>query len=296
MWTLYEPVHAVTYFAAEARQAYEAAGLRGYWRGYFAGRAAPLGPVGAAPVVAVFFNFAPAMVVRALPDVWERATPAETLAARLAGATDALARLTAGIPAGTVEAAADLLTEAVGRLDPAGRALGAANAALPVPGDPLARLWQAATALREHRGDGHVAALLAAGLGGCEPLVWRAATDLGREVLQSNRGWSDGEWDAAARRLFERGWLDEDGTPTATGVAAYERIEDVTDDLAAAAWTGVDPERAVVLLAPITDACRSVLPPSNPIGLPLPRRHGTGGGPDPAGAQRTPRGSGTNGH
>ena len=44
MWTLFEPIHAVTYFAPEARGAYEEAGLRGFWRGYFAGRAAPLGP------------------------------------------------------------------------------------------------------------------------------------------------------------------------------------------------------------------------------------------------------------
>lgn len=275
---LYEPVHAVTYFAPEARQAYEAAGLRGYWRGYFAGRAAPLGPVGAAPVVAVFFNFAPAMVARALPDVWQRATTAETLAARLTGATDALARLTAGIPAATVELAADLLTEVVGRLDPAGRVLGAANAALPEPREPLARLWQAATTLREHRGDGHVAALVAAGLGGCEPLVWRAATDLGREVLQPNRGWSDSEWDAATRRLVERGWLDGDGTATASGVAAYERIEDVTDDVAATAWDGVDPEVATALLTPIAYACRAALPPANPIGLPATDGNDVGGG------------------
>lgn len=284
MWTLFEPVHAVTYFTAEARQAYEAAGLRGYWRGYFAGRAAPLGPVGAAPAVAVFFNFAPAMVARALPDVWQRATVAETLVARLAGATDALARLTAGIPVGTVEAAADLLEEAVHRLDSAGRVLGAANAALPVPQDPLGRLWQAATTLREHRGDGHVAALVTAGLGGCEPLVWRAATDLGREVLQPNRGWSDDEWNAATRRLVERGWLAEDGTPTATGVAAYEWIESVTDDVAAAAWTGVDPADAAALLTPIAHACRAALPPVSPIGLPEPGGHDTGGGPDGAGA------------
>src|SRR2546423_1518951 len=50
MWTLYEPIHAITYFAAEARAEFEQAGLRGFWRGYFAGRAAPLGalvPVGA---------------------------------------------------------------------------------------------------------------------------------------------------------------------------------------------------------------------------------------------------------
>ncbi|MEV4627355.1 hypothetical protein AB0J90_13795 [Micromonospora sp. NPDC049523] len=296
MWTLYEPLHAVTYFAPEARRAYEAAGLRGYWRGYFAGRAAPLGPVGAAPVVAAFFNFAPVMVARALPDIWQRASAAEAVTARLAGATDALARLTRGIPAGTVEVAADLLTEVVGRLDPAGRVLGAANAALPLPRDPLGRLWQAATTLREHRGDGHVAALVAAGLGGCEPLVWRATRDLGREVLQPNRGWSDEEWDAAAGRLVERGWLDENGTATTTGVAAYERIEAVTDDVAATAWTGVDTERVAALLAPIAHACRAALPPVNPIGLPAPGGHGSGDEPDAAGVEQTPGGSRTDRH
>ncbi|GAA4158806.1 hypothetical protein GCM10022251_34230 [Phytohabitans flavus] len=286
MWTLFEPVHAVTYFAAEARQAFEAVGLRGYWRGYFAGRTAPLGPVGAAPVIAVFFNFAPAMVARALPDVWERASPAQTLTARLAGATGALARLTDGIPTSAVGAAADLLTEAVSRLDLAGRPLGAANAALPVPRDPLARLWQAATTLREHRGDGHVGALVAAGLSGCEPLVWRAARDLGREVLQPNRGWTDEEWNAATGRLVERGWLDGHHTPTATGVAAYERIEDVTDNAAATAWTGVDPERASALLAPIAHACRAALPLANPIGLPAHGSDSTAARPDPGGTTR----------
>src|SRR5882672_322366 len=90
MWALFEPVHAVTYFAPRARAAFEEAGLRGFWRGYFAGRAAPLGAVDAAPVVAAFFGFAPAFVARAVPDVWQRATPAEVLAARLRGAVDSL--------------------------------------------------------------------------------------------------------------------------------------------------------------------------------------------------------------
>ncbi len=62
MWTLFEPVHVVSYFAAPAKGAFEQAGLRGFWRGYFAGRAAPIGPVGAAPVIAAFFSFAPSMV------------------------------------------------------------------------------------------------------------------------------------------------------------------------------------------------------------------------------------------
>ena len=90
MWTLFEPIHAVTYFAPEARSAYEQAGLRGFWRGYFAGRAAPLGAASAAVVTASFFNFAPAFVARAIPGVWELITPESALRVRLAGATEAL--------------------------------------------------------------------------------------------------------------------------------------------------------------------------------------------------------------
>jgi hypothetical protein len=96
MWTLFEPVHAVTYFAPEARSAFEAAGLRGFWRRYFAGRAAPLGPVSAAVVTASFYNFAPAMVSRAVPGVWELVWPAGALQARQDGAIAALRRLLAG--------------------------------------------------------------------------------------------------------------------------------------------------------------------------------------------------------
>src|ERR1039458_4781350 len=108
MWTLFEPVHAVTYFAPEARAAFEDAGLRGFWRGYFAGRGAPLGPAGAAVVGASFFNFSPAMAARAVPGIWELISPAEGLRGRLAGAFSALRPLLAGLAA-EMPAAADLL-------------------------------------------------------------------------------------------------------------------------------------------------------------------------------------------
>lgn len=110
MWTLFEPVHAVTYFAPEARSAYEQAGLRGFWRGYFAGRSAPLGAASAAVVTASFFNFAHGFVARAIPGVWELITPSGALQAREAGATEALRRLLKGREA-----------EAAGELTSAGR-------------------------------------------------------------------------------------------------------------------------------------------------------------------------------
>src|ERR1700722_13379795 len=95
MWTLFEPVHVVTYFAPEARQGFEEAGLRGFWRGYFAGRAAPIGAADAAPVIAAFFSFAPPFVRRALPAVWGMVTPEAARVARTAGAVAAIRRLVA---------------------------------------------------------------------------------------------------------------------------------------------------------------------------------------------------------
>jgi hypothetical protein len=274
MWTLFEPVHVVSYFSAEALSAFTAAGLRGFWRGYFAGRAAPLGRAGAAPVTASFFTFAPPMVARALPGVWDLITPEDALAVRSAGAVAALRRLL-GDRAARVGPAADLLLRAADGLDCSGRVLAAANAALPVNGDgePLTRLWQAATRLREHRGDGHFAALVAAGIDGCEALVLRSGQDLSREQLQPVRGWSDGDWDAAAGRLAARGWLDEDGRITPAGAAARQAVEDATDLAAARPWARLGAgatEELAALLGPIAAACATVLPVPNPVGVPAP--------------------------
>ncbi len=47
LWSRLEPIHVVTYFSPEARAELSAAGYKGFWMGYFAGRAAPMGPVGA---------------------------------------------------------------------------------------------------------------------------------------------------------------------------------------------------------------------------------------------------------
>ena len=267
MWTLFEPIHAVTYFCPEPRAAYEQVGLRGFWRGYFAGRAAPLGPVGPAPVVASFFGFAPQTVARALPDVWSRAEPTVALQARAAGARTALARLLATLE---VTDAAETLRRAAESVRIAGRPLAAANANLSWPDDPLETLWQAATVLREHRGDGHVAALTVAGLDGCESLVWRAAVDSDRQILQPARGWSDEEWDAAQRRLADRGWLDEEGRATAVAVTARDRIEAETDELAAGPWEALgagETARLAALLTPLAKAAGAEMLYPNPIGL-----------------------------
>jgi hypothetical protein len=314
MWTLFEPIHAVTYFTSEARSAYEQAGLRGFWRGYFAGRAAPLGAVGAPVVTASFFNFAPAFVARAIPGVWELIAPEEALRVRLAGATAALGRLLAGQEAGAA-GAAELLWRAIGELDVSGRVLAAANVALPPPGPGglppgpggpppgpggpppgpggLARLWQAATVLREHRGDGHFAALAAADVDGCEAVVLRCALDLRREDMQPVRGWTDEAWDSALARLAARGWVGADGMLTDAGLRAHAAVEDATDRAASRPWVRLGPEATAEIaaaLTPLARACAAVLPYPSPIGVPAPA--GAGGTGTAAGGTVTAGGAG----
>ena len=280
MWTLFEPIHAVIYFAPESRAAFEEAGLRGFWRGYFAGRAAPLGPAGAAVVAASFFNFAPAFVARAVPAVWDLITPEDALRTRLAGAEAGLRGLLAGREA-EVEVAADLLWQAIGELDFSGRVLAAANAALPAAdggspggGSPaLARLWQAATLLREHRGDGHFAALATADIDGCEAVALRCCMDLRREDLQPVRGWTDEQWDNALAGLADRGWVGADGQLTNAGHAAHDAVENTTDWAAARPWARLGADATAELadvLTPLAKACAAVLPYPSPIGVPAP--------------------------
>jgi hypothetical protein len=216
------------------------------------------------------------MVHRALPDVWTRITPEGALRARLAGARAVLEFAAAGLDG--LDEAADLLRTAAAATEPQGRVLGAANAALPWPEEPLDVLWQAATTLREHRGDGHIAALLIEGLDGAESMVWRVALNGGgRDMAQPARGWSDEEWDAARQRLHQRGYLDGEGGPSEKARSAYRTIEETTDQLAAGPWHALGPEateRCADLLTPLAARIDERLAGTYPvwINLPMPVR------------------------
>ncbi len=278
LWQLYEPYHAVTYFEPESRQALADAGLRGFWMGYFAGRAAPLGAVSAGAVVATFYNFAPGMVRRAVPDAWSFCPPERVLEARLEGVDRALHRILGdrlGDPA--LAEAADLACFAAEHGQPGGRPLYAANAELDWPGQPHLRLWQALTCLREERGDAHVACLAHAGLDGLESHVTLVgAGTVDRQVLQPNRGWTDQEWAAAVERLLHRGWVDTEGHLTEAGRARRRRIEKDTDRLAEQPWHALG-ERRTERLGEVLSSLAPVLaelgnmPQLNPIGLPRSR-------------------------
>jgi hypothetical protein len=274
LWALGEPLHALTYFADEARTAFAAAGLRTFWSGYFAGRAAPLGAVGPEVVTATFASFAPAFVARRVPEVWTATTPAGALAARLAGVDAAVARALPGW-ADSAEAAeaAVLARRAAEAVELPGRPLAAANAALDWPDRPHLVLWQALTTLREHRGDGHLAALLQRELLGLPALVLSAAAGTtAAEWLQKARGWSPEEWTGAAGSLAELGWLAGEEL-TDAGRALRADVEADTDRLAAGPWSALGAagcERLAELLAPVRHAVVAAgeWPAHNPIGVP----------------------------
>ncbi|MGA5466469.1 SCO6745 family protein [Mycobacterium sp. NPDC050041] len=267
----FEPVHAVTYFAPEARTAMDALGYRGFWMGYFAARSAPLGPVPAEVVTAVFYNFAPARVAKALPAAWEVAGPAEALRAREESAVVALRRYGLVDDDG-LRTAAELAAKAAVAAPVDGRPLFAANLSLDWPTDPLARLWHAVTLLREHRGDAHVAVLAAAGISGRECNVLHAAAGkVPAEMIMRSRDYDEQQWAEHQSRLAGRGLLD-DGGLTDAGRALKQHIEDTTDALALSALDGLTDDEVELLFQTLTPLARAVvaggdLPQATPMGL-----------------------------
>jgi hypothetical protein len=242
-WTLFEPIHAIVYFAPESTEIYKAAGLRGGWMGYFASRSAAMGAVGAEVVTAVFHNFRPAMVARAIPDAWTFSSPERVLEARQAVADSALRRLWGDqVDAADVAEAAALALDVVAGLHGDGRPLFAAHAGLAVPAAPHLALWHACGLLREHRFDGHVAALTLNAIGGLDALVIASAVGSGMDAdtMQRMRGWTEEECADAAHSLRERGLLDSDNLLTEHGRILKAGVEATTDALAADVWEATD--------------------------------------------------------
>ncbi|MEX3100899.1 MULTISPECIES: hypothetical protein [unclassified Streptomyces] len=245
-WRILEPYHGAVYFSPDSAAQYAELGVDAR-TGYFASRSAALGAAPADLVIATFYNFNPHLVRRAIPAAWEAATPQQFTAARLAGIDATLRRiLGADISSPALARAAELArTAAEATLrHPQGRPLFAAHAALPWPDAPHLVLWHAQTLLREFRGDGHVAALLAGGLSGLDALVTHAATgDFSAATLRDSRAWTPEQWDQAVQDLRERGWLDDgpDLALTEDGTRLRAEIEHTTDKLAALPYLTLGP-------------------------------------------------------
>jgi Helix-turn-helix family len=276
LWWGIEPYHAVVYFAPDAKANFEAGGLKGFWMGYFASRAAPLGAVPAEVVTAVFYNFHPAMVARALPAAWALTTPTQITAARLALADRTLRHWLgeATIHSSPLAEAANLARQVAVAASPLGRPLFASYTSLPWPQEPHLVLWHAATLLREYRGDGHVACLVHAHLDACEAhLLAMASGVTTQEILQLSRRWTDQDWAAARARLQQRGWLDAQGGLTPTGAAAKRHLEEHTDTLAAPPLDVLSEVQQARLIELVQSLGRQIVhaggvPFPNPMGLP----------------------------
>ncbi|MBD0840837.1 SCO6745 family protein [Streptomyces sp. TRM68416] len=275
LWHLLEPLHAVLYYAPEV---FEEAAALGYgtkerWPAYFPFRAAPLGAVGGERVASAFYSFSPRMVAEHVDSAWRIASPEDVLAARLRG-IDRTYRAIFGDRTDSPELAeaAALARRAAESANTAGRPLAAANAELAWPEAPHLQLWHAVTILREHRGDGHLAALLVAGLDPAESLVSFAAIGAASVERFESRGWSKEEWAAAHGRLAARGLVDSDGTATEAGRDLRRTVEEHTDRLAAAPWralTRQDIDRLTELLGEFWVAALSsgLLPSESTLGI-----------------------------
>ncbi len=263
LYELTEPICLVNFFSPEPNDAMAALGFRGYWDGYFAGRSAPLGRVPAEVVDAAFYNFADGEVARHIPRVWDTTTPEAAHAARQQGCVAALRRILCDLveTPGLVRAA-ELLAQASTSAPTEGRVMYAGLRSLPMPDEPVARLWHAANMLREHRGDGHIAALVTERIGGTEAHVL-SALDVGIHPAESFgriHHLPEARLAAVMDGLRDRGLLDADGRFTRAGQATKDRIESVTDALAEEPYEGLEPpelEELIAVLEPLSSRLRA---------------------------------------
>lgn len=251
MYELVEPIGLLPYSAAEADEAMLALGFTNYWDTYFAGRAAALGLVPAEVVDALFYNFAPGEVARHIPKVWRITSPEAAIAARQMGCAKALRRILGDhVDAPAFARATRLLLKAATSAPLEGRPMYAGLRALPIPDDVAIRLFHAASLLREHRGDGHIAALMVEGIAGLEAHVL-LALDMGMPAEKFGRihHLPGAQLTAGIDGMRDRGLIGEDGWLSERGRAVKQRVEALTDDLASGPYESLEPRELQELIS-----------------------------------------------
>jgi hypothetical protein len=243
MFELVEPIGLLPYSADEPNETMFGLGFTNYWDTYFAGRAAPLGHAAAEVVDALFYNFAPGEVARHIPKVWSTTTPEAALTARETGCANALRRILGDrLESPAVARVTELLLEAALSAPLEGRPMYAALRALPVPADAVVRLFRAAALLREHRGDGHIVALMSEGIARLEAHVLLALDmDLPAEKFGRIHHLPHAQIVAVIDGMRDRGLIGEDGWLTEQGHAVKRRVEALTDTLAAPPYESLEP-------------------------------------------------------
>jgi hypothetical protein len=232
MFELVEPIGVIPYSADDPNEAMFALGFTNYWDTYFAGRAAPLGLAAPEVVDALFYSFAPGEVARHIPKVWRTTTPEAAIAARQLGCVTALRRILGDhVDTAAFARAADLLLKAATSAPVEGRPMYAALRAVPVPDETVARLFHAASLLREHRGDGHIAALMVEDVGRLEAHVL-LSLDMGLPAEKFGR---------------------------IHHLAVKQRVEALTDDLAVKPYQSLRPEELDELVAALEPLAKLLL-------------------------------------
>jgi hypothetical protein len=251
MFELVEPIGVLPYSTDEPTEAMFALGFTNYWDTYFAGRAAPLGLASAELVDALFYNFAPGEVARHIPKVWQKTTPEAAIAARQKGCVKALRRILGDhVDSPCFARATDLLLEAATGAPFEGRPMYAALRAIPIPDDVVARFFHAASLLREHRGDGHIAALMTEGVGGLEAHVLLALDmNMPAEKFGRIHHLPQDQIAAVIDGMRARNLIGDDGWLSEPGRAVKQRVEALTDDLAAKPCDSLEPNELDELMA-----------------------------------------------
>ncbi len=251
MFELVEPIGLIPYSADEPNETMFALGFTNYWDTYFAGRAAPLGIVPAEVVDALFYNFAPGEVARHIPKVWRTTTPEAAIAARQQGCANALRRILGDrVDSPAFARATELLSKAATSAPVEGRAMYAALRSVPVPEDIVARCFHAASLLREHRGDGHIAALMSEGIGGLEAhVLFALSIDMPAAQFGRIHHLPAEQIASVVDGMRDRGLIADDGWLSDRGRAVKQRVEALTDALAARPYEALLPEELDELMA-----------------------------------------------
>ena len=223
-----EPIATICFWAEPAYESYTRANLD-FLGGYIWGRASVLGEPEGTVVASAFGVFEPGLVVQVYDAARAACSLADVRAAKEAGAVESL-RAVLGDPE-ALPRVREVLRRGADAADPYGRPMHAGLSALPWPSDEMGQVWHACSILREHRGDGHVAACVTAGLRGVEANLLTELT-VGWEpfTYTATRGWSPEAMQAALAALAARG-LAANGELTDAGRRLRGDIEATTDRL-----------------------------------------------------------------
>jgi hypothetical protein len=207
--------------------------------GYVWGRAAPMGEPVAALVANAFAAFEPGLIASLYQEGRSAVDRATLLRVQEEATIDSLQAILGDVAVGPVVAA---LRRGVEAADGSGRPLFAGVRSLPWPDAPLAQLWRVCHALREHRGDSHIAVYTAAGF---NPVEMNILTELWvgwpLGTFSATRAWGPERTEQALARLRRDGVLDGDEL-TEAGRSARQAIEARTDALEQAVVDAIGPE------------------------------------------------------